>query len=91
MLFILLCTEGEVTEPEYLDALVNSIKGQSPQTGDSMVDIISIPLGGNQGHRRLVESADQKVKDYTENPENLIYLSDETDDRESGLSATTTN
>lgn len=85
MLFILLCTEGEVTEPEYLNALIDAIKGQSPQSGDNSIDILSVPLGGNQGHAKLVQCAEEQVQQLENDKDSLVHYADPSDTKEKWL------
>lgn len=64
MLFIAICTEGEVSEPTYIDALKTEIYKQMPGQEISKIDFIVIPLNGNQGHsvNKIIERANNSIK-----------------------------
>jgi hypothetical protein len=76
MLFVLICTEGEVSEPEYLKAIGDSLRGQAPQLAAANVEVIPVPLGGNQGYNALIDKANQEIAAYFANPDNCIEDSD---------------
>jgi hypothetical protein len=75
VLFVLICTEGDNSEPECLVALDASLKnGQVPQEVVRFVEVLPIPLGGNQGHTKLVEKANEQVKIMEMDPDSLLHL-----------------
>jgi hypothetical protein len=75
MLFILICTEGDNSEPECLTALDTSLKnGQVPQEVIKFVEVLPIPLGGNQGHVKLVAKANKQVGIMENDPDSLLHL-----------------
>lgn len=63
MQFILICTEGKVTEPECIKALDITFKGQVPQQNGLFVEVIPVPVGGNQGHVKLIQKSNEKVNE----------------------------
>jgi hypothetical protein len=77
MIFMLICTEGDVSEPEFINALVRMTGGQAPRSVSTNIEVLPLPLGGNQGHTRLVEAANEAVAKYGK--EGLISLADEND------------
>lgn len=75
MLFVLICTEGDNSESECLTALDASLKnGQVPQEVIRFVEVLPIPLGGNQGHVKLVEKANKQVETMERDPNSLLHL-----------------
>lgn len=79
MIFMLICTEGEVSEPAFLSALCSNLKGQAPKNISTKVEIIPLPLGGNHGHRKLIEVANTEVEKYCKNEDNYITLAGKDD------------
>lgn len=83
MLFVLICTEGDNSEPECLTALDTSLKnGQVPQEVVSFVEVLPIPLGGNQGHTRLVAKANKQVETMEKDIDSLLHLAMSEDEAE---------
>lgn len=81
MLFVLVCTEGEVSEPACIDELHRSLKTQRPQSGDVFVEILTIPLGGNQGHRKIIDKAERQIAITAQDPERLLSLAQDEDEQ----------
>ncbi|MCL2371565.1 RloB family protein [Candidatus Saccharibacteria bacterium] len=71
MLFVLICTEGEVSEPAYINALKAAIIAQAPQNA-GQVEVEALDLQGNQGHTALISRANEKVADYTDIEDSYI-------------------
>ena len=83
VLFVLICTEGDNSEPECLTALDASLKnGQVPQEVINFVEVLPIPLGGNQGHTRLVAKANEEIKIMEGDPGSLLHLALSEDEAE---------
>lgn len=83
MLFVLICTEGDNSEPECLTALDAALKnGQVPQEVVRFVEVLPIPLGGNQGHTKLVEKANKQVEIMEGDPDSLLHLALSEDEAE---------
>ncbi len=74
MVFVLICTEGEVSEPAYIRALSSALGGQAPRSVSTNIEVIPIPLGGNQGHARLLEVANQRLEECLQNEDSLLCL-----------------
>jgi hypothetical protein len=64
MIFMLICTEGKVSEPAYIRALESAVRGQAPMDVSMNIEVLPVPLGGNHGHAKLVETADGAITDY---------------------------
>lgn len=60
MKFVVIVTEGEVSEPCALDGLVKFFRSQAPQAY-AHLEVITVPLGGNQGYKELSRLAGEKV------------------------------
>lgn len=82
MLIVLVCTEGEVSEPAYIKALKSTYSGQAPSAKLAAVEILPLPLGGNQGHVKLIETANEKVSQAETDQESILSLMEEYDDTE---------
>ncbi len=85
MLFVLVCTEGDVSEPACIDELHKALKGQRPQSGDTFVEIVTIPLGGNQGHKKIISKAEHEIELASQDSERLISFAEEDDERQKWL------
>ena len=74
MICLVICTEGDSSEPTAIKEFSIATTGQTyPEP-----DIFTIPLGGNQGHRKLFETADKKIADLRK-PDSDSVLSLTTD------------
>lgn len=76
MLHLLICTEGEVSEPSYIFALQKAIASQAPRQHTFDVEVIPIPLKGNHGHRKIVQRAEQLIAAYCADPDSLVSIDD---------------
>ena len=85
MLFVIVCTEGAVSEPECLNALLDSIKGQAPLGGNKFVEVLPVPLGGNQGHVKLIERAEGQIERLRKDPESLLSITESGDEYDKWL------
>jgi hypothetical protein len=65
--------------------LGSTIGGQTPATISSNVQILPLPLGGNQGHKKLIQAATAVIKEHCKNPDNLASIADENDSLEKWL------
>lgn len=74
MIFVLICTEGKVSEPAYLKALSSTLSGQAPRNISTNVEVLPIPLGGNHGHKKLISIADAVVERHSKNENSLLSL-----------------
>lgn len=80
MLILLVCTEGEVSEPAYIEALKSQLGGQMPRGKTSQVEILPIPLGGNHGHKKLIERAQKAINDAIKDQDSILYIANEIDE-----------
>lgn len=62
MLVVAICTEGDNSEPAYIKALKLVFSGTAPQLDDIGLQIVSVPLHGNQGHKKILEKADKAIE-----------------------------
>jgi len=81
MLFVLVCTEGEASEPACIDELHKVLKTQRPQSGEVFVEILTIPLGGNQGHRKIIDKAERQIAITAQDPEKLLSFAQDEDEQ----------
>lgn len=64
MLFLFICTEGDSSEPKYVETLKRKCGGQAPNTKDTHLKIVTLSLGGNQGHRGIFDKANEAINKY---------------------------
>lgn len=74
MLFVLICTEGEVSEPVCIDAFLTSISTQSPRSGDEFAEVIPVPLKSNHGFKVLVDRANKAIEKLENDKDSLLHL-----------------
>jgi hypothetical protein len=74
MLFVLICTEGRVSEPQYIKAYCRATEGQS--AARRRVEVVPLSTEGNQGHAELINKANEVLSAFIANPENCIEESD---------------
>lgn len=74
MLFVLICTEGEVSEPVCIEAFLASINTQSPRSGDEFAEVIHVPLKSNHGFKILVDKANKAIEKLENNKDSLLHL-----------------
>lgn len=77
MIVLLICTEGVVSEPVYIRALTASLTGQLPASTSRNTEVLPLPLGGNQGHVKLIETAEKTINDFVSN--SWVGLADKDD------------
>lgn len=75
MKFVIIVTEGEVSEPCAIDGLVKLFRSQAPQVY-AYLEVMTVSLGGNQGYKELFERAEAKVAELVEKYE-IDYENDE--------------
>jgi hypothetical protein len=76
MLFVLICTEGEVSEPECIKAFLSTLKNQVPRSGEENVDVIPVPVNGNHGYKVLAERADAQITLVEADEDFLLHYAD---------------
>lgn len=74
MLFVLICTEGEVSEPVCVEAFLTSISTQSPRSGDEFAEVIPVPLKSNHGFKILVDRANTAIEKLENDTDSLLHL-----------------
>lgn len=74
MLFVLICTEGEVSEPVCIDAFLASIGTQNPRSGEEFAEVIPVPLKSNHGFKILVDKANEAIEKLENNKDSLLHL-----------------
>lgn len=77
MKVVLICTEGQSSEPGNVNAIVNYFRSQVPDAYRRL-EILPIPLNGNHGYRdlpqRAAEMVDQKLQEFELDPsQNEVY------------------
>lgn len=85
MIFVLICTEGQVSEPSYLRTLSDVVSGQRPTSISTNVEILPIPLGGNQGHVKLVKAANTAIEVHCKKQDSILSIADDNDSIERWL------
>lgn len=65
MIFMLICTEGDVSEPAYIRAASKTLGSQVPRSVSTNIEVLPISLGGNQGHTELIAAADKAIEKYS--------------------------
>ncbi len=85
MLVIAICTEGDNSEPAYIRALKTVFSGSVAQLDNVGLQIVPVPLGGNAGHKKIFEKADEAIEyaKYHPDPLNpdILSLVDENEDK----------
>jgi hypothetical protein len=72
MKFIVVCTEGLNSEPEYIETFCKLAIPSIPGHVSAPPEIIILPLGGNQGHRAIIDKVNKKYQEW-EKADNSIY------------------
>lgn len=85
MLFILVCTEGNVSEPSYLEALSSALGGQAPHKTGAALETIILPLGGNHGHNKIIQKAEEAIAKKEGDQNSILSLKGEDDTCEKWL------
>jgi hypothetical protein len=80
MHYVIICTEGEVSEPAYLNALKLAVLGQTPGY-ETKVFIVTLPIGGNADHgEKLMMATDVAVEKCIQ--EELCFYDEDQDELE---------
>ena len=65
MKYILICVEGGSSEPGIIKGFMGHLRGQAPANVCGRIEVVPLPLGGNQGYtEELFEKAKEKVDEY---------------------------
>lgn len=76
MICLVICTEGENSEPAAIREFSIATTGQTyPEP-----DIIMVPLKGNRGHKRLFDVADAEIEELKQSASNSILSEISVDD-----------
>lgn len=73
MLVLAVCTEGENSEPNYIEALKSVLLGTSP-IGYMAVEVVSVPLGGNHGFKKIFKKADVELGLKAQDSRNIMSV-----------------
>lgn len=84
MIVLAVCTEGESSEPNYISALRGVLFGTRP-AGGVAVEVVTVPLGGNHGFRKIFEKADDELSLRAKNAQDVLSVLDEGDKIEKWL------
>lgn len=57
MLYLAICTEGENSEPAFINELDRIFSGQSINQSGASVAVVPVPLNGVHGHNKIIEAA----------------------------------
>lgn len=76
MICLVVCTEGDSSEPAAIREFSILAAGQTyPEP-----DVFTVPLGGNQGHKKLFENADRKVAELKDpHSDSVLSLASDAD------------
>ena len=61
MLYLAICTEGENSEPAFINELDRIFSGQSINQSGASVAVVSVPLNGVHGHNKIIEAANEAL------------------------------
>lgn len=78
MLILIVCTEGENSEPAFIRQYGRCALGQIHPD----IEIVEIPLGGNHGHRKIFEIANKKIEELKQSDDSILSLIDPESDIE---------
>ena len=81
MIVLAVCTEGKNSEPNYIEALKNVLLGTAPG-GNTAVEVVTVPLGGNHGFKKIFEKANAELELKTQDPRNILSVLEEDDELE---------
>ena len=84
MIVLIVCTEGENSEPNYISALKNVLWGTVPG-GNAAVEVVPVPLGGNHGFKKIFEKAESKIATKSGDSESILSVLDESNEVEKWL------
>lgn len=71
MLVLIVCTEGQNSEPAFIRQLGRCVLGQIHPN----IEIIEVPLGGNHGHTdRVFEEADRRIEYLKSDEDSILSL-----------------
>lgn len=72
MLILIVCTEGESSEPAFIRQYGRCALGQIHPD----IEIVEIPLGGNHGHKKIFEIANKKIEELKQSDDSILSLID---------------
>lgn len=78
MIILVICTEGESSEPNYIKALKAVLFGTSARSTMN-VEVVPVPLGGNHGHKKIFEKADKELERRKEDNYSILSAVDTED------------
>lgn len=84
MIVLAVCTEGENSEPNYIEALKNVLFG-TVFGGNTVVEVVPVPLGGNQGFKKIFEKANAELESRKRDPRDILSVLEEDDEIEKWL------
>lgn len=58
MLYLVICTEGENSEPAFINELDRTLGGQLTNQNGASIAVVTVPLNGVHGHNKIVEAAE---------------------------------
>lgn len=61
MLYLAICTEGESSEPAFINELDRVLGGQSINRSGTSVAVVPVPLNGIHGHSKIIEAANEAL------------------------------
>lgn len=61
MLYLVICTEGENSEPAFIGELDRIFSGQSVNQSSTSVTVVPVPLNGVHGHSKIIEAANEAL------------------------------
>ena len=85
MRFIIIGTEGGVSEGAHIDALKDSLVRQVPTSRAVGLEVVPLGLGGNHGHVHLVENANVAVDALMADENHVLSCIGDEDDAEKWL------
>jgi|InofroStandDraft_1065614.scaffolds.fasta_scaffold05140_15 hypothetical protein len=72
MLILIVCVEGESSEPAFIRQHGRCALGQVHPD----IEIVEVPLGGNHGHRKIFEIANKKIEELKRSDDSILSLVD---------------
>lgn len=84
MIVLAVCTEGENSEPNYIEALKSVLFGTTPG-GNTAVEVVTVPLNGNHGFKKIFKKAEAELELKTQDSRNILSVLGEDDEMEKWL------
>lgn len=78
MIILAVCTEGDNSEPNYIESLKSVMFGTSPADHTNL-EIVPVPLGGNQGFKKVFEKAEMALEERRGDDGSILSLISEDD------------